>query len=119
MLHVRGLDHGSQPYVSLLARTGRASLPCMKATSRHTQRAAQRTHRVVFLLRLDPGVPRAGVLAKYASAFFRISSSCSARANAWRSRINSACSSRSEEHTYELQSLMRTSYAVFCLQKKT
>src|SRR3546814_6763291 len=26
---------------------------------------------------------------------------------------------RSEEHTSELQSLMRTSYAVFCLQKKT
>src|SRR3546814_7195312 len=27
-------------------------------------------------------------------------------------------SARSEEHTSELQSLMRTSYAVFCLQKK-
>src|SRR3546814_3288040 len=26
---------------------------------------------------------------------------------------------RSEEHTSELQSLMRTTYAVFCLQKKT
>src|SRR3546814_2326784 len=26
---------------------------------------------------------------------------------------------RSEEHTSELQSLMRRSYAVFCLQKKT
>src|SRR3546814_4563228 len=26
--------------------------------------------------------------------------------------------SRSEEHTYELQSLMRTSYAVFCMKKK-
>src|SRR3546814_8606919 len=26
---------------------------------------------------------------------------------------------RSEEHTSELQSLMRTSYAVFCLQKNT
>src|SRR3546814_6465729 len=26
---------------------------------------------------------------------------------------------RSEEHTYELQSLMRISYAVFCLTKKT
>src|SRR3546814_4265820 len=26
--------------------------------------------------------------------------------------------SRSEEHTSELQSLMRTSYAVFCLEKK-
>src|SRR3546814_3973868 len=25
---------------------------------------------------------------------------------------------RSEEHTYELQSLMRTSYAVFCFKKK-
>src|SRR3546814_10180194 len=28
------------------------------------------------------------------------------------------CTTRSEEHTSELQSLMRTSYAVFCLQKK-
>src|SRR3546814_9168750 len=29
-----------------------------------------------------------------------------------------AASSRSEEHTSELQSLMRISYAVFCLKKK-
>src|SRR3546814_5511894 len=29
-----------------------------------------------------------------------------------------ARSTRSEEHTSELQSLMRTSYAVFCLKKK-
>src|SRR3546814_2940181 len=29
-----------------------------------------------------------------------------------------AVSSRSEEHTSELQSLMRISYAVFCLKKK-
>src|SRR3546814_3061608 len=28
------------------------------------------------------------------------------------------CPRRSEEHTSELQSLMRNSYAVFCLQKK-
>src|SRR3546814_1585692 len=28
------------------------------------------------------------------------------------------CSQRSEEHTSELQSLMRISYAVFCLKKK-
>src|SRR3546814_8891022 len=28
-------------------------------------------------------------------------------------------SARSEEHTSELQSLMRSSYAVFCLKKKT
>src|SRR3546814_1739924 len=29
------------------------------------------------------------------------------------------CGKRSEEHTSELQSLMRISYAVFCLKKKT
>src|SRR3546814_8648072 len=31
----------------------------------------------------------------------------------------SPAGSRSEEHTSELQSLMRISYAVFCLKKKT
>src|SRR3546814_1054016 len=31
---------------------------------------------------------------------------------------NLCCHVRSEEHTSELQSLMRTSYAVFCLKKK-
>src|SRR3546814_2527328 len=30
-----------------------------------------------------------------------------------------SCYYRSEEHTSELQSLMRISYAVFCLKKKT
>src|SRR3546814_10348538 len=30
-----------------------------------------------------------------------------------------SCDFRSEEHTSELQSLMRISYAVFCLKKKT
>src|SRR3546814_10357630 len=33
-------------------------------------------------------------------------------------RLNSAAPRRSEEHTSELQSLMRISYAVFCLKKK-
>src|SRR3546814_6130328 len=31
---------------------------------------------------------------------------------------NAACRKRSEEHTSELQSLMRISYAVFCLKNK-
>src|SRR3546814_4999385 len=35
------------------------------------------------------------------------------------SREPLATASRSEEHTSELQSLMRISYAVFCLKKKT
>src|SRR3546814_13553376 len=34
-------------------------------------------------------------------------------------RIGYARQRRSEEHTSELQSLMRISYAVFCLKKKT
>src|SRR3546814_2810586 len=34
-------------------------------------------------------------------------------------KINDATLFRSEEHTSELQSLMRISYAVFCLKKKT
>src|SRR3546814_9250742 len=34
------------------------------------------------------------------------------------SRACTACAVRSEEHTSELQSLMRISYAVFCLKKK-
>src|SRR3546814_8400204 len=38
--------------------------------------------------------------------------------NARRSHPKSA-TTRSEEHTSELQSLMRISYAVFCLKKKT
>src|SRR3546814_10686184 len=33
--------------------------------------------------------------------------------------LYAAASIRSEEHTSELQSLMRISYAVFCLKKKT
>src|SRR3546814_8688203 len=32
--------------------------------------------------------------------------------------ISNSSSARSEEHTSELQSLMRISYAVFCLKKK-
>src|SRR3546814_10312474 len=34
-------------------------------------------------------------------------------------RTQAQPTTRSEEHTSELQSLMRTSYAVFCLTKKT
>src|SRR3546814_10510330 len=41
-----------------------------------------------------------------------------ARSTAHASRCGSDQASRSEEHTSELQSLMRNSYAVFCLKKK-
>src|SRR3546814_7964570 len=39
--------------------------------------------------------------------------------NVWDARLDQGKEARSEEHTSELQSLMRISYAVFCLKKKT
>src|SRR3546814_10519022 len=45
--------------------------------------------------------------------------SASAKLGPMRSPISCPMSRRSEEHTSELQSLMRISYAVFCLKKKT
>src|SRR3546814_1463609 len=45
-----------------------------------------------------------------------VSTACSIERK--RARVASAASRRSEEHTSELQSLMRISYAVFCLKKK-
>src|SRR3546814_1166460 len=42
---------------------------------------------------------------------WRISASCGLP-------VKICCAARSEEHTSELQSLMRISYAVFCLKKK-
>src|SRR3546814_2197902 len=44
---------------------------------------------------------------------------CRRRVRRRRSAIPRSASPRSEEHTSELQSLMRISYAVFCLKKKT
>src|SRR3546814_3617541 len=41
------------------------------------------------------------------------------RPSGQRLRRSRDATQRSEEHTSELQSLMRISYAVFCLQKKT
>src|SRR3546814_3321960 len=41
-----------------------------------------------------------------------------ANPDAWPSQVSGPPTGRSEEHTSELQSLMRISYAVFCLNKK-
>src|SRR3546814_1748038 len=39
--------------------------------------------------------------------------------SSWQDKVDGLKQGRSEEHTSELQSLMRISYAVFCLKKKT
>src|SRR3546814_9410723 len=75
----------------------------------------------------DVGGAGAGVLADSAVALTSLSSSArnNAANNSCRTslipgmaRLASCTLARSEEHTSELQSLMRISYAVFCLKKK-
>src|SRR3546814_9241910 len=67
--------------------------------------------------------PGGGVLASVKCAAARVAllatSECSELCSTTMLRSAAmASSSRSEEHTYELQSLMRISYAVFCWKKK-
>src|SRR3546814_7477403 len=52
------------------------------------------------------------------STFTAARPSSSAWKNSAASKLKLRATSRSEEHTSELQSLMRISYAVFCLKKK-
>src|SRR3546814_4402786 len=63
---------------------------------------SERLDRGAGLVRLDGGVDDIG-----RSVFQRLEAAAGTR-----------CALRSEEHTSELQSLMRISYAVFCLKKK-
>src|SRR3546814_9389460 len=51
-----------------------------------------------------------------ASGFILLSARCSYELV--EKTVRAGCPMRSEEHTSELQSLMRISYAVFCLKKK-
>src|SRR3546814_7136919 len=51
-------------------------------------------------------------------AISMVESMCSSTGMSWIGAMPGALFQRSEEHTSELQSLMRISYAVFCLKKK-
>src|SRR3546814_8983026 len=72
-----------------------------------------------LMIRRPPRSTRTDTLFPY-TTLFRSLKSRSHRTEFSPSRARSrSLHSRSEEHTSELQSLMRISYAVFCLQKKT
>src|SRR3546814_6906544 len=63
----------------------------------------------VIIVRASIAIIRSGGIRGHVRSFARAAQTKRARSAA----------SRSEEHTSELQSLMRISYAVFCLKKKT
>src|SRR3546814_5843962 len=70
----------------------------------------------------DPAMSARLCVAKTTETFFlrrTLSHSRIRAANSgWSRNIQASSRMRSEEHTSELQSLMRISYAVFCLKKK-
>src|SRR3546814_3467666 len=75
--------------------------------------------------RLPPRSTRTDTLVPYTTLFRSHDSRraehsflCNTRLLVGYGFITVAASARSEEHTSELQSLMRISYAVFCLKKK-
>src|SRR3546814_1600325 len=90
--------------------------------------------RTQFFMELQVVVPEIDEVAKNASAIhavLRLQFSDRDAFQIWRPNLNPRhcyppptatcivrCARRSEEHTSELQSLMRISYAVFCLKKK-
>src|SRR3546814_3397532 len=72
--------------------------------------AAEETRKALEDLLLAPNVAgKAGVMLSERSPF---------RGRTLSGDVDGYITDRSEEHTSELQSLMRISYAVFCLQKK-
>src|SRR3546814_2487008 len=95
------------PYTTLF-RSQSAGTRCLRGRLRlgHGQPAGRRDVLVCWLPGLDVPDERQR---------FGVDRPCPGLA----ARALALCLQRSEEHTSELQSLMRISYAVFCLKKKT
>src|SRR3546814_3682689 len=58
------------------------------------------------------------ILRRVSKSYLSASKLCTELRSSVCSSVNEKSMSRSEEHTSELQSLMRISYAVFCLKKQ-
>src|SRR3546814_3858859 len=98
----------------------------MERARAHIGRAAEQ-HQTRFATRVAPGVrlPRDQPDGAKADMPPACTFGCDVKQGAVAGRwvrfdeeVHAATLSRSEEHTSELQSLMRISYAVFCLKKK-
>src|SRR3546814_20159678 len=71
-----------------------------------------------LMIRRPPRSTRTDTLFPYTTLFRSVAPRPRHPMPCWQSLPSPHLSCRSEEHTSELQSLMRISYAVFCLKKK-
>src|SRR3546814_7610751 len=100
------------PYTTLFRSRRVAAWWLYRGTTKHVCV----THKAPFM----PSTAASGV-SRHASGYGQTQSRYSQRHEILRTRLSPASADeafRSEEHTSELQSLMRISYAVFCLKKK-
>src|SRR3546814_5298284 len=91
----------------------RAFLPVLHRST--TDNAASLSIERQWAFQCHPGLPEGPFNRR---SHFRRKASPAARNHAWPTVAAIDWLRRSEEHTSELQSLMRISYAVFCLKKK-
>src|SRR3546814_10811147 len=102
---VTAVDQSSKRLGRLAANLARTDLAAetLAADIRHWEPAAP-----VDAILLDAPCSATGIFRRHPDVLHRIGSR----------QIEERAELRSEEHTSELQSLMRISYAVFCLKKK-
>src|SRR3546814_4123304 len=100
----RGLLYGGQSELEFEA----ARLICeMVPCAERVRFASSGSEAVQLALRLSRAATRRSTIVKFEGHY-----------HGWMDSILWSVAPRSEEHTSELQSLMRSSYAVFCLKKK-
>src|SRR3546814_9484158 len=97
-----------------------ASLSCLWRVFFFNDTATNGIYTYIHTLSLHDALPISTTgCTKRSRAKHRSAAPRSRRANGHASPTARIASGRSAEHTSELQSLMRTSYAVFCLKTKT
>src|SRR3546814_10006375 len=97
------------PYTTLFRSKARARVEFPKVRSDARYNIAVGSHYLGMMMDRYGGTPILAIAAYNAGP---------GRVDRWLKEFGDPRSGRSEEHTSELQSLMRISYAVFCLQKK-